>query len=472
MTRLSDATLAKLPSNVERPVYDRAAARIGVVHFGPGAFHRAHQAHYFDRLLAAGQPGWGVSAVSLRTPDVAQALAPQDGLYTLVERGAERRMRVIGALKEVLVGPRERETVLARFADRGVRLVTSTVTEKGYCLDADGRLDLARDDIRRDLAAPRTPETFIGWLVEGLRVRRDAGAGGLTVISCDNLSGNGRKLRAAAIAFARESGQTELAGWIEDEVAFPCSMVDSITPATTEEMRAEVAGALGLEDAWPVQREPFTQWVVEPFEGAEALRDVGVTISADVASWERAKLRLLNGAHSTLAYLGLLRGQETVSEAMGAPALAGLIEDMMRFEIAPTLSGIDLDLSAYIDDVLARFRNPGLAHQLSQIAWDGSKKLPFRLLETIADRLAANQSVDMLALGVAAWMWFVELRTRNGMLLVDPLADQLAGFRGVDAFLSFADVFPPALAADPRFRGPVATAHASLGESYATRPLG
>jgi fructuronate reductase len=472
VTRLSDATLADLPADIERPTYDRANARVGVVHFGPGAFHRAHQATYFERLLSAGQNDWAVCAVSLRTPDVAEALTPQDGLYTLVERGPTRRMQVIGAIKDVLVGPAQREAVFARMADPGVRLITTTVTEKGYCLTSDGALDLGDDEVRADLAQPRAPGTFIGWLVEGLRQRREQGVGGLAAISCDNLSGNGRKLQAATLAFARESGQADLASWIEAEVAFPCSMVDSITPATTDEMRTEVAQALGVDDAWPVQREPFLQWVIEPF-GADAdlLREAGVTISSDVAAWERAKLRLLNGAHSTLAYLGLLSGYETVSRAMAASSLAGLIEDMMLYEIAPTVRGGDIDLQAYVRDVLARFRNPGISHQLAQIAWDGSKKVPFRLLETIADRLAANGSIDMLALAVASWIRFVEIRTAADIAVIDPLAGRFATLDGLDAFLAMDEVFPQALASNPRFREPVALAHGRLIESFATRVL-
>lgn len=469
MSQLSNATLASLPAGIERPSYDRAKARIGVVHFGPGAFHRAHQATYFERLLNAGNGGWAISGVSLRSRDVADALSPQDGLYTLVERGPQRRLQVIGALKEVLAGPSQRDAVLGRIADPDVRLITATVTEKGYCLTGEGELDLAHPEVQADLVQPRAPATFVGWLVEGLRARHQAGAGGLTVISCDNLPGNGHKLKAATLAFARATEQADLAAWIEADIAFPCSMVDSITPATTEEVRAEVAAALRVEDAWPVQREPFVQWVVEPFEGSGVLSDVGVTVSTDVAAWEQAKLRLLNGAHSTLAYLGLLSGYDTVARAMSVPDVAGLIEDMMRYEIAPTVRGGDIDLQAYIGQVLDRFRNPGIVHQLSQIAWDGSKKLPIRLLETVADRLAAGQSIDMLALAVAAWIRFVELRTGARLPLVDPMAARFATLRGLDDYLALDEVFPPAIAADPRFRDPVRVSHGHLTESFATR---
>jgi fructuronate reductase len=460
VSRLCEATLENLPSHVERPAYDRAAAQVGVVHFGPGAFHRAHQAHYLDRLLASGRSDWAVCAVSLRSPDVAEALGPQDGLYTLMERGAARRHRVIGALKEVLVGPRHRAQVIGRLADPATRLVTSTVTEKGYCLTQAGDLDLQRDDIRHDLANLEAPETFIGWLVQGLRARQAARAGGLVVAACDNLSGNGRKLRAAALAFARESRQADLAMWIEDAVAFPCSMVDSITPATTDETRAEVATALGVDDAWPIQREPFVQWVIEPFGAdAEVLAEVGVTLSSDVAAWERAKLRLLNGAHSALAYLGLLRGHATVSEAMDDADLGRFVEEMMLEEIAPTVRASGVDVTAYVGDVLARFRNPGIAHQLSQIAWDGSQKLPFRLLETMADRLADNAPIDRLAIAIAGWMRFVEGRAAQGEQIVDPLAGRLAGTRGVENFLTLSQIFPARLAVDTRFRDAISAAY-------------
>jgi len=467
--RLSQRTLAQVRAPVRTPAYDRAATRVGVVHFGPGAFHRAHQAWYFDRMLAE-DPGLAICAVSLRTPDVRDALSPQDGLYVLAEKEADPQVQVIGAIREVLVAPEDPEAVFARLAQ--ARYVTATVTEKGYCLTTAGDLDLAHPDIRHDLQTPERPVSLVGWLCEALRRRKASGDQAFTTISCDNLSDNGLKLGRAVAAFAVARGDATLAGWIADQAPFPSSMIDSITPATDDVLRAQVEAALGLVDAWPVQRERFVQWVVEDRLGADGalFERAGVTVARQVAPFERAKLRLLNGAHSTLAYAGLALGHETVAAAMADPRLASFIERMMRQDIMQTLDAPELDIPAYIDAVLGRFRNPAIVHRLAQIAWDGSQKLRFRLLETAAETLAANRPVDRLAVGVAAWIAFVVRQARAGAPIVDPLANRLAataaGCDGSAAdiarFLSLAEVFPSALAANTDFRQAVARAYADL----------
>lgn len=469
--QLSDSTLADVRPGVLRPDYDRRALRTGIVHFGPGAFHRAHQAAYLDRILP-GRPDLAISGVALRSSDVADALTPQDGLYALMEREADPAIRVIGSVREVLAAPRDPDTVFARLD--AARIVTSTVTEKGYSLDTSGELDTANPDIARDLADPRRPASFIGWLAEGLRRRREAGRPPFVTISCDNLSDNGGKLHRAVSAFARAAGDPGLADWIAAEARFPNSMVDSITPATDAALRETVADALGLVDAWPVQRERFLQWVIEDQlarEDADALASAGVTLAHDVAPYERAKLRILNGAHSTLAYLGLRLGAETVSGAMDDPALAGFVERLMRRDMIPGLAAAaGQDLDAYAGSILTRFRNPAIIHRLSQIAWDGSQKLRFRLLEPIADALAAGRPVERLAVGVAAWMDFVRRAAREGRPLTDPLADALlatgracdGGPGDVARFLALEAVFPRALAADARLRAGLEAALAAL----------
>ena len=473
LARLSDASLAQVPAGVAVPAYDRAALTIGVVHLGPGAFHRAHQADVFDRLLAI-ESRWAVCAVSLKSAGVRDALVPQDGLYTLVELDREVRFRVIGALRTVLVATESPEAVLDQIAAPGVAVVTLTVTEKGYCLTTAGALDLEHADIRHDLARPAVPASAIGWLVEGLRRRRVAGSGPISVISCDNLTDNGRKLAAAVQALARAQDDADLADWIGAQAAFPNTMVDSITPATDDALRARAAERLGLTDAWPIQREAFTQWVIEDrlAPGAPDFASVGVTLTGDVTTFEQAKLRLLNGPHSSLAYLGRLAGIETVSEAMADPALASFAERLMREDIAPTLKpSPDQDISAYISDVLDRFRNPAIRHLLSQIAWDGSKKLPFRLLGTISDALAAGRSIERLCLPVAAWMAFIVRQAKAGAAITDPIAETLAGLgraagddtdATVERFLALEAVFPSLLAAEPAFRSAVTKAYRGL----------
>ncbi|MFD1070670.1 mannitol dehydrogenase family protein [Luteimonas composti] len=468
--RLGEAALAGLPAQVGRPVYVRAATRIGVVHFGPGAFHRAHQAAYFDDLLAI-DPDWAICAVSLHNPGVRDALQPQDGLYTLALLEETVRLRVVGAIREVLCAPQQRKAVMARLVDPQVRLVTLTITEKGYCLSGDG-LDAAHPDIARDLVSPEQPISAIGWLVAGLRERRARRLSPYTVLSCDNLADNGGRLRRAVLDYARRIDRG-LAAWIESEVSFPRSMVDSITPATDDALRTRVASALGVADAWPVQREPYSQWVVEDDfrHGRPPLERVGVVFSGEIAGYDRAKLRLLNGPHSALAYLGSLLGLDTVARAMRDPALAGFVERLMREDIVPTLAlPAGFDAQAYVDAILSRFRNPAIRHLLSQIAWDGSQKIPVRLLGTIADALAAGHDIDRLCLPVAGWLHFVARQARSGEALVDPLQAPLleAGRRAtgdaahdVETFLRLQPVFG-ALAGDARFVEALRGAYATL----------
>ncbi|WP_162252157.1 mannitol dehydrogenase family protein [Caulobacter sp. Root487D2Y] len=470
--RLNAVSYPAAIPGVALPAYDRDKVTVGVVHFGPGAFHRAHQAFYFDQLLAT-DPRWGICAVSLKSPGVRDALQPQDGLYTLAQLDAETTFRVVGSILEVLVAPEDPPSVFARLAAPATRMVTLTVTEKGYCLTGDGKLDTAHPDIVHDLAHPRLPISAVGYVVEGLRRRHQVGLPPYAVVACDNLADNGWRLKAAVVAFA-EAIDPPLAAWIEAEGRFPRTMVDSITPATDDALRARVETATGLNDAWPIQREAFTQWVVEDVlgDGAPDLASVGVTLTDDVRGFERAKLRLLNGVHSTIAYAGLLKGHETVFEAISDPALARIAEDLMVHDIIPTLTAPrGLDLAAYAQAILGRFRNPEIRHLLSQIAWDGSQKLPFRILGTVADALAAGRPVDRLALPLAAWMHFVRRRAAEGEKIVDPLADRLvetaAACTGdaeadVARFLKLEPVFSRDLAGNAVFVAALEKAYAAL----------
>jgi fructuronate reductase len=451
----------------------------GIVHIGPGAFHRVHQAWYAQRWLEQ-DPRWGITAVSLRRPALREALREQDWLYTLAVLDERESFEVIGSLCDVLVAAGSGDSAGSRIASPSTRLVTLTVTEKGYCLDGAGHLDLQHEDIVHDLAEPRAPRSAIGFLVDGLRQRREAQLPAVPVLSCDNLSGNGHLLAAAARYYAAQL-DPGLAAWIEAEVPFPCSMVDSITPATTPALEHRVATELGLEDRWPVQREAFLQWVVEEHRAIESpdWARAGVTLTDDVTGYERAKLRLLNGAHSTLAYVGLLRGHETVGQAMNDRALRIFVRDLMQHDVAPTLKPVrGLDVPDYIESVLRRFANPAIRHELAQIAWDGSKKLPVRLLGTIRDALAAGAPVDRPCTTLAAWMHFIRRRTSAGTALVDPLSDRLAavarerttGDPAIDvaAFLRMREVFPVELAGDLRFRDAVQCAYARLAAAPST----
>jgi len=475
--RLTEATLHSVKSGTILPTYDRGSTRIGIVHIGPGAFHRAHQAYYVDTLLHSDKR-WAISALSLKSTGLRDALAAQQGLYTLVELGAAPRARVIGAIRELLVGATDAEAAFARLSARDTRIVSLTVTEKGYCLDARNQLDLANADVVHDLANPDKPRSTIGWIVEGLRRRRAQGVPPYAVLSCDNLPDNGTVLKRALVAYAGAS-DAGLARWIEDEVTCPRTMVDSITPATDDALRARAEKITGVTDAWPIQREPFTQWVVED---VPAMRDadwksVGVTLANDVGVYDRAKLRLLNGPHSALAYLGLLRGHESVADAMRDEQLAQFVELLMAEDLAPSLgSEPGLDVEHYISAVLARFRNPGIRHLLSQIAWDGSKKLPVRLVVTIAEALRAGRPIHRLLLPLAAWMRFIVRQAKAGVAIVDPDAARLASIGSActgDAlsdlprFAVCESVLPPALMGEAQFRKELETAYNRLAAPQA-----
>lgn len=469
MTRLSRATLASLPPAIARPSHDISEISTGIVHFGPGAFHRAHQADMIDRLLDT-DPRWGIAAVSLRTAGTVDALKTQDGLYTLAVIDREPGMRILAAHSEA-VGPGEGVSLRKLLADPAVRIATSTVTEKGYCLGPDGALDFSHPDIVLDLQHPAEPASVIGWIVAGLADRRAAGTPPFAMLCCDNMTGNGGKLRAACAALAREA-DPGLADWIEAEVAFPDSMVDSITPASDPALLARVAAELGVEDEAAVQRERFTQWVLQRFDllGGPDLAAAGVTLTSDVRAYEQAKLRILNGAHSTLAYTGLALGHEIVFEAMSDPALAGFVTRLVHQDIAASLKAVEgLDIHAYADAVLDRFRNPAIRHLLSQIAWDGSQKLPYRLLDTVKDALDAGRPIDRLAVAIAAWIAFLRRKTAAGETITDPLADTLASASmrsdPVSAMLAIRQVFPEQLANDGRFGAAVAHALIRINSS-------
>jgi fructuronate reductase len=468
--RLSTLALSSLPAAIRRPGLDRSITRIGIVHLGLGAFHRAHQAVMIEDCLERGETDWAICGASLRSPETRDALAPQDGLYTLGVRGPEgEALRVIGAIRECLVAPEAPAALIARMAHEKTRIVSLTVTEKGYCHDpATGSLNEAHPDIAHDLANPGAPRSAIGYLAAALMARRRAGLPAFTVLTCDNLPANGRTVKRVVDRFAALL-DPDFGHWVHDNVSCPASMVDRIVPATTDEDRARVASALGAEDRWPVVAEPFLQWVIEddfPL-GRPDLAASGAEMVRDVTPFEHMKLRLLNGSHSTLAYLGYLAGYETIAETMADPAFARLVRTQMDADITPTLhmpSGTDL--AGYKDRLIDRFRNPALRHRTWQIAMDGSQKLPQRLLGMIRERLAAGASIDRPALAVAGWMRYVAGVDEKGLPIDirDPMATRLAAIVGEagpvaarlgPALLAIPEIFGTDLPADPRFTTPV-----------------
>ncbi len=471
MERLRSETLDRLPSGVVTPAFDPADVSCGIVHLGIGAFHRAHQAVYTNDILHR-DPAWGIVGASLRSASTRDALEPQDGLYTVVTRsGAGDTARVIAGVRDVLVAREDPDALLARMTDPAVRIVSLTVTEKGYCHDpATGELDEDHEDIRHDLATPETPRSAPGFLVEALNRRRRRGISPFTVLSCDNLPANGLTT-ARIVSRMAALGDPDLGAYIGGEVAFPSSMVDRIVPATTEQDRVLVGQLTGLRDAWPVMTEPFTQWVIEDrfSQGRPVWEEAGAELVSDVEPYEQMKLRLLNGSHSTLAYLGSLSGFETVSDAMTDSDMAGLIRAFMDKEMTPVLDvPPNADVNGYKASLIERFRNPALRHRLSQIAMDGSQKIPQRLLSAARQRIASGAPIDRITLAVAAWMQYVTGIDHRGnpYPVSDPLAPQIAACAHAagrdaealtNALLGLTGVFGDDLPANPAFKEAVST---------------
>ncbi|MCZ4262071.1 mannitol dehydrogenase family protein [Limimaricola sp. G21655-S1] len=430
MTRLSRSVLAQLPEGAA-PDYDPAAHGVGILHLGAGAFHRAHQAAITDAALAASGGDWRIAGVSLRSADLAEALASQDGLFTLIERGAQGdRARVIGAIDRVIAARGAPEAVLGPMSDPAIRIVTLTVTEKAYGIDRGGPdADPAHPDVAADLESPAAPRGVLGLLVEGLRQRRAAGHAPFTVLCCDNLPENGALLRGGVVGFARRV-DPDLADWIAAEVAFPSSMVDRITPAATEATLALAACLTGFEDAAAIETEPFCQWVIEDRfpQGRPDWAAGGAIFARDVAPYERMKLRMLNGAHSLIAYAGFISGHALVRDAMADPALAALA----RRQIAAAAATLDplpgIDLAAYGDELVARFANPAIAHETYQIAMDGSQKLPQRIFGPACDAQLAEQELRPFAFATAAWARYCLGRGETGErhALRDPREAEIA----------------------------------------------
>lgn len=430
----------RLPSSLALPRHDRAQAATGVVHLGLGAFHRAHQAIVFDALLAGGDARWGVLGVAMRSTELADALVRQDGLYTLqIASAAGRHWQIAGAIQQTCVAAREPEQVIAAIAAPATRWVTLTVTEKAY---------------GPDLAA---------LLVKGLAARQAASLGGLTVASCDNLTGNGDKLRALCVGAAQDT-DGPLAAWIAAHCVFPNSMVDRIVPAATAQHCADAAEVTGLDDACALGTEGFWEWVIEdrfvdPADGA-LLASAGVTVVHDVLPFEQAKLCMLNGSHTAIAMLGAVMGLPTVSDCVANADIHRFVSGLMTGVMMPQLTRPGLP--AYRDALLARFANPDLRHKVHQIASDSSLKIPLRWLGTITARLAAGRQVEPLAFASAVWMRYLLAEDDAGQpyTISDPMAATLQAIAQqhrsdaaatVQALTALPSIWGDALQADTRW---------------------
>jgi mannitol-1-phosphate/altronate dehydrogenase len=439
MFELARRRTLQLPEGIAAPRYDLRAVKPGIVHIGLGGFHRSHFARYTHDLMeiAPEALSWGIIGAGLRSSDVPllRALAHQDGLYTLVERDASgERRSVIGSIVGVIDASENAAALLARIARPETRIVSITVSEAGYHLDAATKaLDLASDAIRRDVSTPRAPKTMPGILVEAFRLRRDAGLPAFTALSCDNIQHNGKVLRGAVLALAGRT-DPELAVWIAGHATFPSSMVDRITPVPTREAIERFAAKTGLADKATVFSEAFRQWVIEDdFAcGRPDWSQAGAQFVKDVSPYEAMKLRLLNASHLAIAGLGALSGYETVEETMADPAIRRYMARLMDEETGPLLAPVPgIDLAQYKATLIARFANPAIRDTVRRINTDAPINL---LLDPLRDALATNAPLDLLALGLAAWCRRTADELAAGKAIAGANANpDLQKFRAVDA---------------------------------------
>ena len=425
MTRLGNSVLDQLPSHVVRPTYDRSQMSAGIVHFGVGGFHRAHQALVLDRLMNAGQAlDWGIVGVGLLPHDaqMRDALAGQDYLYTLMEfdPSGETSIRVVGSHMGYLFGPDHPEAVIELLASPDIRIVSLTVTEGGYNYDqVTGEFVWSNAQVAADADPANPPVTVFGYLARALKRRRERGIQPFTVMSCDNIQGNGELAKKMVVEFSTRF-DAELAQWIEAEVAFPNSMVDRITPVTTDEHRAMATRETGLEDHWPVGAESFFQWVLEDHfpAGRPAFEDAGVQLVNDVVPYELMKLRLLNASHQALTYFGYLCGYRFVHDVMADPLITELLRRYMKQEAEPTLMPVPgIDLDAYQDTLIQRFGNPHVKDTVARLCADASNRIPKWLVPVIKERIAQGGDVTLAASVVASWSRYSEGTDEQGVAI-------------------------------------------------------
>ncbi len=476
--RLDLTALPRLPGLIRPPPFDPRQLSTGILHLGLGAFHRAHMAWYTQHAMKAeADLSWGIHGVSFRSDSIKTQLMSQDSLYSLLSReNDEQGLEIIGSVRDVSFLPDDRDSILQCFSDPSLRIVSLTITEKGYCHDpASGELDPMHPGIRRDMSDPTQPTTAIGLLAEGIRLRSQTCHAPLTVLSCDNLPSNGKTL-ARVLAGYVAAVYPELGPYVDNQVSFPCSLVDRIVPATKEEDRAAVAELLGVEDLAPVIAERFSQWVIEDDfpAGRPAWEQAGATMVDDVATHELLKLCLLNGPHSACAYLGYLAGFDTVAGLMQESCFPAFIERLAEQEIIPGLAlNADIDCRVYVHTVIGRFANHALQHSTWQIAMDGSQKLPQRLLGSAHRALQQGLPIAGLALAIAAWMRFATGldETDRAIEISDPLRDRFQQVTQaadgnaealVAGFLGIREIFGSELPTDARFRASLMKALKSL----------
>jgi mannitol 2-dehydrogenase len=481
---LADGVVAEPPAAVELPQYDRSAVTTSVVHFGVGGFHRAHQAMYLDGVLAGGEMRWGICGVGVLESDRAMrdALDAQDHLYTLVQKHSDGtyEARVIGSIIDYLYAPDDPEAVIDRLADPATEIVSLTITEGGYAIsDVTGRFDPQAPGVAADLEPGATPRSVFGLVVAGLARRRKEGSRPFTIVSCDNLPGNGELAREAFVSFARLL-DPDLGAWIDSQVRFPNSMVDRITPVTTDDDRRALAERFGIVDRWPVVCEPFTQWVLEDsFSGDRPpLERTGVQVVSDVAPYELMKLRLLNASHQGLGYFARLCDYTYVHEAAQDPLFRRFLRGYMDEEATPTLDPVPgVDLDAYKTELIERFSNPEIRDTVARLCAESSDRIPKWLVPVVRIQLDRGGPVRLSAAIVASWARYAEGVDEHGapIEIVDRRREEMMALAArADteplAFIANRDLFGD-IADDPRFADAYLEALTSLRERGARHTL-
>jgi len=467
MRRLNREVFSDPPAGLRLPGYERTShCHSGIVHLGVGAFHRAHLAVYTDTALATAGGNWYITGASLRSDNVQRQLGPQNYLFTVMEKeNLEKRYRLIQSIEQIIVATQNPAQLIDAMAADTCKIISLTITEKGYCHNpATGKLNMQHPDIIHDLKVPLAPVSAPGFIVAALQRRFKNNSGGLSILSCDNLPANGKLSRQVILDFATELDR-ELANWINDRVSFPSTMVDRIVPATTESDRGDLEQALGYRDEAAVCCEPFSQWVIEDcfVRGRPAWEKAGALFVKDVHEFETMKLRLLNGSHSTMAYLGFLAGYQYIHQVIGDSVFRRFIHYLMDKEISPTLSLPDqIDLPVYKSGLIHRFENSALEHRTQQIAMDGSQKLPQRLLQPIISQMDNGGSINGLCLAVAGWIRYSQGVDENNTTYTvsDPMSEKLQTIHAeygkntgalVTTVLAIAEVFPKELGENPAF---------------------
>jgi mannitol 2-dehydrogenase len=466
--KLNTANLSKLDPKIQVPQYDRQKVGQAIMHVGVGGFHRAHQALYTDDLLNQGEDSqWGFCGVGLLKHDarIRDVMQSQDCLYTLVERSlAGDTARVIGSIVNFSFAPDDSQKVIEQMASPTTRILSLTITEGGYYISSTGELDAQHPDLQRDLANPHEPSCAFGYILEALDRRRLRGLAPFTLMSCDNIQSNGEVAKKMLMAFA-ELRDPQLKNWMAENCLFPNSMVDRITPATTDEHRALVKEKFGIDDGWPVMTESFKQWVIEDHfvQGRPKWEQVGAQMTSDVLPYEKMKLRLLNASHQALCYIGMLLGYQLVHETMEDPDIRRLVEKMMDEEVTPILSPVPgVDLTEYKKTLIERFANPAIRDQLSRIGIYGSSGIPKFVLPTVEEQLKRGGPIKLLSFTVASWFRYLNGLDESGkeMPMLDPMAPKLrerAKAAGKDArqLLGMREVFSEELANAPAFANQV-----------------